>query len=150
MDAAQGRIEALFALARDSAVRIATPVTVTIDSVSEHVWIDVRTRLGAEQPQGSESDLTSMGTSRPTTRGSFGGGSTLGTDLGMAGGSFRELTGDSIGLPPTVHMELYHARAQFTFSPSGAAVGDSLLLRSSTGEVRFVTVNPWNGHARVR
>src|SRR5690606_945434 len=50
LDDAQGRLQALFRLARDSAVRSATPVTVVIDSASGRVWLDARARLSDDLP----------------------------------------------------------------------------------------------------
>jgi prepilin-type N-terminal cleavage/methylation domain-containing protein len=47
LDVAQRRVEALFRLARDSAVRSGVPVTVILDSATARVWIDARPRPGA-------------------------------------------------------------------------------------------------------
>ncbi len=47
---AEGRLDALFRMARDSAVRTGTPVTVVLDSVSGLVWLDTHARLGEAAP----------------------------------------------------------------------------------------------------
>jgi prepilin-type N-terminal cleavage/methylation domain-containing protein len=166
---AQGRIDALFRMARDSAVRTGTPVTVTVDSTSGLVWFDARSPLASQLPPGeygreggagaAEGEHApggggggpAAGGGRLTTSGSFGGGSTLGRTAGASGGG-RGVPerGESLDLPSSVEMELFHARGRFTFLPSGAAMGDSLLLRTSTGEVRLVTLDPWTGRARIR
>lgn len=162
---AEGRVEALFRMARDSAVRTATPVTVVVDSVSGLVWLDARAPLDAQLPPGWTHD-GALGEERSppppgslagpssgtglTTTGSFGGGSTLGRGRGTPGGARAPGQGESLDLPATVRMELFQARSHFTFLPSGAARGDSLLLRTSKGEVRMVTLDPWTGRARIR
>jgi prepilin-type N-terminal cleavage/methylation domain-containing protein len=151
MDDAQGRLEALFRMARDSAVRTATPVTVVLDSASGLVWFDVRTRMAAEvttaQPVGA---LPGAGLS---SGGSFGGGSTLGIGLGAPGGTLGRTpaNGESLDIPASVRMQLFQTRTHFTFAPNGGALGDSIRLESSqTGEVRLITVDPWTGRARIR
>lgn len=155
---AEGRIDALFRMARDSAVRTATPVTVVVDSASGLVWMHTRAPLAvqlppetladAEDPEDPGTIATGVGL---RTGGSFGGGSTLGRGIGTPGAGGRTPAGgESLDLPTTVHMELFHARSHFTFFPSGAASGDSILLRTSSGEVRLVTLDPWTGRARIR
>jgi prepilin-type N-terminal cleavage/methylation domain-containing protein len=157
MDDAQGRIEALFRMARDSAVRTANPVTVVLDSASSLVWLDARSRLAADLPVeeatlGQESRTSSGvaadGSIRLRTEGTFGGGSTLG--LGVSGASRGPANGESLELPATVTLELYQARTRFTFEANGSVVGDSLMLKGAGGETRLITVDPWNGRVRVR
>lgn len=138
---AEGRIEALFRLARDSAIVSGDPVTVVMDSASTLVWLDVRGYPGAE-PSSSEPP-----SGEPSVEGSFGGGSTLGrASIGMRAPE----PGQSLDLPTTVQLEQFGARTRFTFLPTGAASGDSIVLRASTGELRVITVDPWTGHARIR
>jgi prepilin-type N-terminal cleavage/methylation domain-containing protein len=145
MEAAADRIEALFSLARDSAVGSATPITVTLDSITGRVWLDAPpSDLIAER----EPDTSRMGSGSLRAGGSFGGGSTLGGQLRL--GAFGSETGDTLGLPGSIRLELFKARARFTFSPSGAAMGDSLALRSSTGQMVMISLDPWNGRARAR
>lgn len=146
IDEAQSRIEALFFLARDSAVRSSIPVTITLDSVSGQVWIQ---SLGLADSDPSRQDSASS--ALPRIGGTFGGGSTLGRSMRDADGQFAaEAAGDSLGLPPSVRIEVSSARAHFAFSPSGTASGDSVVLRSSSGEVRIITLDPWTGRAHAR
>jgi prepilin-type N-terminal cleavage/methylation domain-containing protein len=156
---AQGRIEALFRMARDSAVRAATPVTVVLDSASGLVWLDARTRMSAELPPPAESEgeasvpsgVAPDGSIRLRTEGAFGGGSTLGRGVaGVGAGLAVPANGESLELPTSVRLELYQARTRFTFAPNGSVVGDSLLLVGPNNESRLITVDPWNGRARVR
>jgi prepilin-type N-terminal cleavage/methylation domain-containing protein len=161
LDEAEGRIEALFRLARDSAVRSATPVSVVLDSASALVWLDAHTRRADElppedglatggEPQGSPS-VAPDGSIRLRTEGAFGGGSTLGVGLGEPGVTLRTPTnGESLELPASVTLELFEARSRFTFSPNGSVRGDSLVLRAASGETRTITLDPWSGHVRVR
>ena len=160
MDDAQGRIEALFRMARDSAVRTATPVTVVLDSTSGLVWFDARTRLEADLPAegtlgaGSQvpGGVAADGSIRLRAGGTFGGGSSLGMGLGVAGagdGLRGPANGESLELPASISMELYQARTRFTFEPNGSVVGDSLMLKASSGETRMITVDPWNGRVRI-
>jgi prepilin-type N-terminal cleavage/methylation domain-containing protein len=160
MEDAQGRLEALFRMARDSAVRTATPVTVVLDSVSGLVWLDARTRLAADLPpaegapaagRAGQSGVASDGSIRLRTQGTFGGGSTLG--MGIAGGGTglrAAANGESLELPASVTLHLYQARTRFTFAPNGSVVGDSLLLRGRNREERMITLDRWNGRIRVR
>ena len=149
MDDAQGRLEALFRVARDSAVRTATPVTVVLDSASGLVWLDARMRMAAEVP--ADSADRSMTGEALQAGGAFGGASTLGIGLSVPGSFGRvPAQGESLELPATVHMQLFQTRSLFTFAPNGAALGDSILLRASTGEAHMITVDPWTGRARVR
>jgi hypothetical protein len=163
MDEAQGRIEALFRMARDSAVRSATPVSVVVDSASALVWLDAHTRRADELPaeeesassvggggSGGSSSVAPDGSIRLRTEGAFGGGSTLGMGLGEPGVLLRAPSnGESLDLPATVKLELFQARSRFTFSPNGSVLGDSLVLRAASGETRTITLDPWSGHARV-
>jgi prepilin-type N-terminal cleavage/methylation domain-containing protein len=149
LEDAQGRLEALFRMARDSAVRTATPVTVVLDSASGLVWLDARTRMAAELPveaEGAVADRSAL-----STGSAFGGASTLGIGL-SAPGSFGRVPaqGESLELPATVRMQLFQTRSLFTFAPNGAALGDSILLAASSGEARMITVDPWTGRARAR
>jgi prepilin-type N-terminal cleavage/methylation domain-containing protein len=149
MEAAQGRLEALFRMARDSAVRTAMPVTVVVDSASGLVWLDARTPMAAELPEALEA--TPGGAPRLRTEGAFGGGSTLGIGLPEAGALGRVPgRGERLELPGSVRMQLFQTRSLFTFAPNGAALGDSILLLASTGEARLITVDPWSGRARAR
>jgi prepilin-type N-terminal cleavage/methylation domain-containing protein len=98
---ATGRMEALFRLARDSAVRAGAPVTVWIDSVSGNVWLvrSVDAGVGGENSSGDAE-------------------------------TERQL-GESLELPESVSLELSKARARFRFAASGAAFADSLVLRTA-------------------
>jgi len=118
MTMATRRIEALFRLARDSAIRGGEPVTVVIDSVSGNVWLD------APRPA-AIADSAYAPRAMPRAAGAA-------------------QTGESLELPAGVTIELTRARARFEFAPSGAAYADSLVLKATTG-VRLITVNPWTG-----
>lgn len=111
---AEGRVEALLRLARDSAIVSATPVTVVMDSTSSRVWLDVR-----------------------------------GGAAGVIGDRDAADPGESLELPVSVHMQLPALRTRFSFLPTGAASGDSIVLTGPGGERRVITVDPWTGHARV-
>jgi hypothetical protein len=147
-------------MARDSAVRTATPVTVVLDSASGLVWLDARTRLAAELPPvedagraGREgpSGVASDGSIRLRTEGAFGGGSTLGLGIAGVGRGLRgPANGESLELPGGVTLGLYQARTRFTFSANGSVIGDSLMLRGRNNEERLITLDPWNGRVRVR
>jgi prepilin-type N-terminal cleavage/methylation domain-containing protein len=156
---ARGRIEALFRMARDSAVRAATPVTVVLDSASGLVWLDARTRMSAELPPsedvdavgGRPSGVAPDGSIRLRTEGTFGGGSTLGRGIAGVGATLAvPANGESLELPASVRLQLYQARTRFTFAPNGSVLGDSLLLVGLNNESRLITADPWNGRARVR
>jgi prepilin-type N-terminal cleavage/methylation domain-containing protein len=149
METAQGQLEALFRMARDSAVRSATPVTVVVDSASGRVWLDARTPMAAQLPV--EPEASSAGAPRLRAEGAFGGGSTLGIGLSQPGAPGRvPAQGESLELPGSVRMQLFQTRSLFTFAPNGAALGDSIRLQAATGEVRLITVDPWSGRARAR
>jgi prepilin-type N-terminal cleavage/methylation domain-containing protein len=154
MEDAQGRLEALFRIARDSAVKIATPVTVVVDSASGLVWFDVRTRMSDElpvDPYATASAASSDGSIRLRTEGAFGGGSTLGLGIrGAIGAARLPGQGESLELPPSIRMELFRARSQFTFEPSGAVMGDSIRRTGTTGETRMISREPWTGRVRAR
>ena len=79
MDDGQGRLEALFRIARDSAVRSAVPVTVAFDSATGYAWLDVPPRQdqGLFSGRGS-SPVSPTGGITLRAGGTFGGGSTLG------------------------------------------------------------------------
>jgi len=150
MEEAQGRLEALFRMARDSAVRSATPVTVVVDSASGLVWFDARTRLAAEVAPPTD-DRTDMNRLNLRLGSSSAGAAGLGIGLSEPGAVSRApANGESLELPTAVRMQLFQARTQFTFSPNGAALGDSIQLSAATGEVHMITVDPWNGRARIR
>jgi type II secretion system protein H len=131
---AVGRVEMLFKVARDSAIASGTPVTVMIDSVTGHVWIDApRAESAADALTASPVDPFA-----PVFR--------------MSAIPRREEavdTGQSLELPPSVRLELTRARARFTFTPGGGAFADSLMLTTNLGAV-LVTADPWTGDAVVR
>ncbi len=58
--------------------------------------------------------------------------------------------GEDLELPPGVRLEVGSARATWHFRPGGSASGDSVVVRSPSGGVRIVTLDPWTGHASVR
>lgn len=125
MTVATRRIEALFRLARDSAIRSGNPVTVVIDSISGNVWLDSRKRVTpADSLEAPDRAVTTR--SERTSEG-----------------------GTSLELPATVKLELAQARARFEFSPSGAAFADSLVLRTPL-VARLITLNPWTGDVLAR
>jgi len=127
------RVEALFQLARDSAIRGGEPVTVVMDSMSGNVWLDV--------PAVSE----------PFAEPDAGMEFRIGTEFRASGAMFAEKpdSGESLSLPSTVRIELGRARARFTFAPTGAAYADTLVLHSSLGE-RHITLNRWTGDVIAR
>ena len=100
LDIATQRIDLLLRLARDSAVHIGMPVTVSIDSVSGTAWLVT----------GTHADMPGDG--------------------GRTAGSVHAAPGASLDLPPSVTMQLAGARARFRFIPGGAAFGDTILLSS--------------------
>jgi prepilin-type N-terminal cleavage/methylation domain-containing protein len=125
MAVAVRRLEALFRLARDSAVRGGVPVTVTMDSVSGRVWL-----LSA----GSADAAQVTGTLRAPPRPS------------RLPRRDEAVDGAELDLPASVRLELSRARARFVFPPAGAVFGDSLVLRGATS-VQRITVHPWTGNA---
>jgi prepilin-type N-terminal cleavage/methylation domain-containing protein len=133
------RVNALFRLARDSAIRSGLPVTVVIDSVSGLVWIDAppRIQLGSG---GMEEGGGSLFDDLPEN-----------VNLALLGGEeiLEDLVpGEPVGLPDGVRMELPRARARFTFEPTGAALADTMLLTGNFG-IRAVTIDPWTGDVRI-
>jgi type II secretion system protein H len=124
------RIEALFRLARDSAVRGGVPITVAIDSATASVWLI---------PERDAGDDVAYPTSsmRPPR------------EPGLLARRARQADdGASLELPPSISLVLSRTRAQFVFTPGGATFGDSLVLRGAGG-LRLITVDPWTGHALV-
>ena len=134
------RVETLFRLARDSAIRSGLPITVVIDSVDGLVWIDTRESLGLGSAEVREALAYPDYAPEPSMLGRLG--------QGQDDDELLE-PGSPIGLPRTVRMELPRARARFTFEPTGAALADTLLLTSSS-ETRAISVDPWTGDMRVR
>ena len=129
---AVGRVEALFRLARDSAITSGRAVTVVIDSVTGHVWLD--------SPRESADSLLPPERYDPFS-----------PAFRLSALPRREEavdTGQALDLPPSVRLELSHARAKFTFEPGGNAFADSLVLRTSTAAV-LVTADYWTGDAVV-
>jgi type II secretory pathway pseudopilin PulG len=135
---AQRRIETLFRLARDSAIRSGVPVTVILDSVQGLAWIDspATVRIGSEVAR----EALAWPDAAPQP------GEVAAMYLGN---SDALAAGQPIGLPPTVRMQLPRARARFRFEPTGAALADTLLLAGAFG-TRVVIVDPWTGDVRVR
>ncbi len=134
------RVETLFRLARDSAIRSGLPVTVVIDSVDGLVWIDTREPLGLGSAEVRDALAYPDYTPEPDMLSAL-----------VRGENDDELLepGSPIGLPGTVRMELPRARARFTFEPTGAALADTLLL-SGPLATRVITVDPWTGDVIVR
>jgi type II secretion system protein H len=128
MTAAARRIDTLFRVARDSAVRGGVPIAVAIDSATGAVWLVPERVATAAERSATSSRLT-----QPTT-------------------ALRSLrrdaadVGASLELPPSVRLELSAARAGFLFTPGGAAFGDTLVLRTATRTLT-ITLDPWTGHA---
>jgi prepilin-type N-terminal cleavage/methylation domain-containing protein len=137
MTRATQRVEALFRLARDSAIRGGVPVTVVIDSITGRVWLDAARR----EPVADSLFQPAAG------RAVIGAGTRI-----TPGGTRREETvdvGESLELPAAIRLRLTRARARFMFSPGGGAFGDSLVLRTTMDSV-LVTVDPWTGDAIFR
>jgi prepilin-type N-terminal cleavage/methylation domain-containing protein len=143
LTAATRRVETLFRLARDSAIAGGAPVTVVIDSVSGLVWLDVPPALGEREWEASAAG-TAWGPQpararslsallRPTGR----------LDDGTLG------AGTSLELPGTVTLQVPAARTRFTFSASGQAFGEHVLLTSALGS-RTLTLHRWTGDVVVR
>jgi len=110
------RVEALFKIARDSAVNSGAPVTVWIDSATSNVWLI-----------GAKTDTAAVDTVRQ-----------------RHAGEIRLTPGEPMPLPEAVHIELTKTRARFRFAPSGAVFADSLVLRTMTDSL-LITLNPWTG-----
>jgi prepilin-type N-terminal cleavage/methylation domain-containing protein len=134
MTAATQRIEALFQLARDSAIRGGEPVTVVMDSVTGEIWLEVPSVSDPFAEPGSEATPA-----RAAPR------------VSSSARMFAETMapGESLALPAAVRIGLGRARARFTFAPTGAAFADTLVLQSSL-EARHVTLNRWTGDVVVR
>jgi type II secretion system protein H len=128
MTAAARRIDALFRLARDSAVRGGVPITVAIDSATGVVWLVPERIATAAAHSAPGSRLTAPTTAIRSVR----------RDAADAG--------ESLDLRPSVRLELSAARAGFLFTPGGAAFGDTLVLRTATRSLT-ITLDPWTGHA---
>jgi prepilin-type N-terminal cleavage/methylation domain-containing protein len=128
------RIEALFQLARDSAIRGGEPVTVVMDSVSGHVWLEAAAVADpfAEPVAGAAPFRPAAPSRMPASR---------------FAGEIDE--GESLELPGTVRIALGRARARFTFAPTGATFADTLVLHSSLGE-RHIALNRWTGDVLAR
>ncbi len=137
---ATGRVQALFQLARDSAIHGGQPVTVLIDSVSSNVWLNAKLPV-------SLTDSTAT-----TAHGSMGVGrgfSLSASSMRMKSAGDTADAGSSLDLPVSVRLELSAARARFTFAPTGAAFADSLVLKGAAG-TRLITLDPWTGDVVVR
>jgi prepilin-type N-terminal cleavage/methylation domain-containing protein len=132
------RIEALFRVARDSAVRSGATVTVVIDSVSGLVWLDVPTAPHLD------SVYAQPGSRTPPNR------SVTASSVSWRGSASADhvVKGESLELPATITLEIASARARFEFAPSGAAFADTLKLRWTLGERTF-TLNRWTGDVIV-
>jgi prepilin-type N-terminal cleavage/methylation domain-containing protein len=117
MTVATRRVEALFRLARDSAVRSGTPVAVLIDSVSSRVWLVSMAMDSASAVAVPNPDKT---------------------------GQNPAASGEELGLPEQVQLQLTRARASFRFAPSGAVFADTLVLMAQN-TARIITLNPWTG-----
>ncbi len=116
MTGAVRRVEELFRLARDSAIRGGTAVTVVMDSATNLVWL-----VPDQAPEAGDGS----------------GGITL-LDEGTA-----------LDLPATVEVLLGQTRARFTFLPTGATIGDSLVISHAGTAVRL-TLDPWTGDVIAR
>ena len=140
MTQATRRVETLFRLAQDSAIRSGLTVTVVIDSIDGLVWIDTREPLGLGSAEVREALAYPDYAPEPAT---------LGTLVQGQNGDELLEPGSPIGIPSTVRLELPRARARFTFEPTGAALADTLLL-AGPFDTRAVTVDPWTGDMTVR
>jgi prepilin-type N-terminal cleavage/methylation domain-containing protein len=111
-------IENLMKIARDSAVHMASPVTLVIDSATTRAWIVTSFPSGSADSTGEihAADLVA------------------GLQLG-----------DPIPLPASVRVQLSKIRVRFTFGAGGSAFADSLVLKSAMGN-RLITVDPWTGN----
>lgn len=100
------RVEELFRLARDSAIRGGTAVTVVMDSATSLVWL-----VPDRAPEGMD--------------------------------------GTALDLPASVEVRLGQTRARFTFLPTGATIGDSIVIAHADATVRL-TLDPWTGDVIAR
>jgi prepilin-type N-terminal cleavage/methylation domain-containing protein len=149
LEEAQGSFEALFRLARDSAVRAGVPVTVVLDSATNLVWIDAPPPANATlvdgRAEGAESVPVAGVRQSAAARGTSRVGATTRPDaMGPAG------PGQSMGLPAGVRVELFQRRALFTFGPDGTVLADSLMLSVAGGARRLLTLDPWISRVRIR
>jgi prepilin-type N-terminal cleavage/methylation domain-containing protein len=110
------RVDALFKIARDSAVNSATPVTVWIDSATSNIWL-----VSALEDTAAIDSLREK-----------------------RAGELAITPGEPMPLPSSVHIELTKARARFRFGTSGGVFADSLVLRTVSDSL-LITLNPWTG-----
>src|SRR5690606_16234994 len=136
------RLEGLFRLARDSAIRSGTAVTVVMDSATHLVWL-----VPDEPPVMSASD---PGVARQTDS-LTGGASPVGIATGdpRAGAVALLDEGAALEISPAVELRLMRARERFVFLPTGAAMGDSIVVAHANGSVR-ITLDPWTGDVVAR
>ena len=129
MDRAVGAFEAVFRLARDSAVLTARPVLVTVDSATGAVWMETARATALD---GSAA-----------TAGDGIGGSFRRMGIASASAPGRRL---DLELPGGVEVITTGARAAFRFAPTGAVDADTFGLRDATGRVRPLVLDRWSGH----
>jgi prepilin-type N-terminal cleavage/methylation domain-containing protein len=141
MTKATRRIETLFRVARDSAVRSGWPVTVVIDSVSSKVWLDVASPVAIDSAYARPGESATMRANRSVTMGT-------GRRLTGVAAADHVVKGEDLELPETVTLGVTRARARFEFAPSGASFPDTLFLRSTMAE-RMITVHRWTGDTLV-
>lgn len=137
---ATSRIEALFTLARDSAIHSGAPVMVVIDSATTRVWI--------EAVAGESARDTAPAAMAPRSGAGAARLSGLVTMRTRRRADDIE-PGESLELPSSVRLVMTRARARFTFAPGGGAFADTLVLRAPAGE-RVVTLSRWTGDVLVR
>jgi prepilin-type N-terminal cleavage/methylation domain-containing protein len=126
LTAATRTLEAVFRLARDSAARGGAPVTVVIDSVTQQVWFVVPPRPGSA----ADDELAEVPERAPRP-GTLGRADTPAFEPGAI-----------LDLPRDVRLEVSRARARFTITPHGLALGDSLTLRRGASAIHL-TLDPW-------
>ena len=130
LTAATRTLETVFRLARDSAARGGAPVTVVVDSATARVWFVVPPVPG----EAGDDALVEAPERTPELRGAAAGGGTR--------PAFEP--GAELDLPRSVRLELTRARATFTLTPRGLALGDSVTLRRG-GAAIVLTLDPWTG-----
>jgi prepilin-type N-terminal cleavage/methylation domain-containing protein len=113
------QIEGMLKLARDSAVRGSTTVTLVIDSATARAWL-----VGSFSAEAAGEEVR--------------------TDIHASDLLAGLQLGEPIALPPGVRLQLSKTRARFAFGPAGAAFADSIELRSVLGN-RLITIDPWTG-----
>jgi len=156
MEEAVNRFDTIFRLARDSAVRSASPVTVVLDSISGLVWFKAPGNPSAVSSSAvataiSGQPVTIEAGNHDQTGDTFRGLSTLGSGFGAPGAGIAvPEEAQALVLPEGIKIEYLLTRSFFTFAPGGSATGDSLRLHSATGESCLITIDPWSGHVRVR